>query len=202
MLALLLASILAAPILASPTPFQQQNTNDITFTPGPGLPSLESLNLTAAELIHSATQTNELEKRFSAAAFSSQSLQSRQGSHDLVPKCIGANYGEVTGIQACALYLSNPPVGSLPCDAPTSGNIIELCSLERKRVRSVITTRFRPFFESDGKISCFDAALAVFAILKDCTGGCDGDLCFARGEAFAGGAAVTVYAWGNGNRLM
>ncbi|KAK4442650.1 hypothetical protein QBC34DRAFT_387083 [Podospora aff. communis PSN243] len=112
-----LGSPLANPNGASPASLRPRITaDDIQFTPGPGLPSLESLNLTAVELVEKALLEIERNEPVGPEPSPASRLTRRAatcwappaGSFYRSAALACANYLDALGNTPCELFPSHP----------------------------------------------------------------------------------------------
>lgn len=179
---ILIGLLLSALIHANPVNVE----TDVVIQPGPGLPSVESLGLTTAELIEQGRTLAQ-----EAVSLMNDNYNNNTSSHSdlekrLEPTCIYNGYASPENVYACAGYLHN--LGTNLCLG--GGDGVVLCDARGHGGRNgarVIGNTFT------GKIMvsswCSHVALAVFWMLDNCVD-CVGPIC---------GISAHAPAYGNGD---
>jgi hypothetical protein len=152
--------------------------------PGPGMPSLESLGLTSADLFNK-TFVDELLAPLAKRAHPEASALSRRFNN----LCYEPPFGILEGIRGCAAYLW--ALGTQDCRA---GNKHLL--FRSNRIKNYFTGVYGISVTPGVSFTtCRNSAEGVYWIANNCDhSGCDaGDLCYGAGAAAS---------FGNGNLVM
>ncbi|KAK4151756.1 hypothetical protein C8A00DRAFT_35566 [Chaetomidium leptoderma] len=176
--------VLLAVALASTAMGSSAKPEAFKVIPGPGMPSLESIGLTSADLFNK-TFVDEL---LAPPPFllRTQSSSSEKPAGRLLrrwtSRCDEAPpFGINEGINACAAYLS----ALRTTDCLAGNKPVTMCtSLARGFETHVRGISIRP---GSATSYCRDAALGVSWVPKNCKPGCEGDYCYSAGSAAANG---------------
>ena len=176
---MLLALVLATPIIGSPAKREEAAAVQPEFEviPGLGMPSLESLGLTSADLFNK-TFVDELLAPLAKRAQPEPAALYRRWNNLCYS---GGTYGVNDGIWVCAAYLF--ALGTKECRAGNKA-IIFCSSHARNHYTSVYGISIAP---GDSVAHCSESAQGVYWVPNNCQPGCDGDVCFSAGAAASQG---------------
>jgi hypothetical protein len=199
---ILLAMALAGPVTGSVVAPRQEaaaaaaaaSTPEYEFIPGPGMPSLESLGLTVADLFNK-TWVDSLFKDtpnpFAPNAATARALPATNNNNgqpgsvsrrwDDICDRDGRDYGTVNAVRACAAYLW--ALNAQWCEAGNTA--VEMVRMREGNYETYVHgISVRP---GSSRSFCRDCSAGVYWVADSCVAGCDGDLCAAAGSAAAGG---------------
>lgn len=164
-------------------------------TPGKGMPSLQSLNLTNEDLYagdfldrygHTIPKRN--------ADFARRNTRSALTQRDVIPSCIetGNFYGTRSNAIACRNYLISASPNA--CDVPGTSTV--LCTAGDTEI-----VGWNYFNDLDGvDEDCSDVAIGASWIIDNCSD-CQSDSCPVEGEALANGSNDYVVYIDESNRF-
>ncbi|KAK4444803.1 hypothetical protein QBC34DRAFT_473971 [Podospora aff. communis PSN243] len=122
----IVTATLASPLAEPPYIRPQYTADDIQFTPGPGLPSLESLNLTALDLANAAFDQIEAETSTTPSnPLTRRAAECLVGDPRTVYRASAlgcANYLDALGNTPCQLYPEGNKWGSVFCQMTIGGD--------------------------------------------------------------------------------
>jgi hypothetical protein len=166
---------------------QRQEATEYEFTPGPGMPSLESLGVTVEQLFNS-TWVDELfqdtpKKPAGLAGTLSRRLENNC-EHDNAP---------IEAIRACGAFLHI--LGNYPCVGENSPRPLA----EVKQGDYFARVEGLSIQPGPTQSSCLHAGMAVYWVADNCVAGCWNTGVGDQQQCWAGGAA---HAWGNDNFFL
>ncbi len=187
--ALRFCSIAAAlsPSLGLPAPGEVQESSHIGLSPGPGLPSLEELNITVYDLINPDFTSPRSASSTTTAALTNRDSSSAQFN----PKCYHANTSTMGPAMLCQNYLNK--IGSQTCLATRDTTWTYMCNATVGSAQAFVRGQPVPGFDEISS-PCSDVARGMDWILELCvTARCAGDKCIVGG---------TNGVWGNGDFVI
>jgi hypothetical protein len=169
-------------------------TNDFHITPGPGLPSLESVGL-SNERLHIMAREEMANPGTHLVSRAMSGAESRSLSKRWDPFCVPESEAEQSCALWCVLYLNS--LGDTPCVAHESAFPL-FCTCERAGSIGAAIQAW-PYMTSKTTVSsaCKDVALGASWICNNCPGRGHNDC--GAGFACLGGAGPAA---GNGEMLV
>lgn len=159
--------------------------------PGPGLPSLESLGLTSANLFDNGFMKAYL-ANITTDTGTKRSEANTASSQEQILQC-QSEYGFATqsGATACVNYLT--ALGTQECVAPATANGVNFCYTVNDGITSYISGY------NGAQSYCRDVATGAAEVVFKCSG-CEPNCLSAGANAAYGNGDLTVLVWGTGKK--